>query len=189
VTDCLPRNALPSVLQDAARRLPRKSPRQAKTGTGYASRGRSAAPQNHANNYLAEASAMRRDSQTSPLGGRNRKGAGAPLRNRNARGARSLRLHIALKKRLRTDHLQLLVLSAAVTHLERRLAPQNMARALQDHHKNLQNNYLAEARSYAPPDALKGWRSSAPDLNHVENRANPKSCLARPASRRCGLEL
>jgi hypothetical protein len=98
---------------------------------------------------------MRGAGQTSPLGGRNRKGAGAPQGNRNARGAHSLRLHIALKKRLRTDHLQLLVLSAAVSHLERRLAPQNPARALQGHHKNLQNNYLAEASAMPPPVMLR----------------------------------
>ena len=143
--DCLPHTALPCVLQDAAQRLPRRSPCAAHSGTRVAPRQRSTPSQNHTNNYLAEASAMRGGGQTSPLGGRNRKGAGAPPRNRNARGGRSLRLQIALKKRLRTDHLQLLVLAAAVRHLECRFAPQNAARDLQSRPKNLQNNYLAEA--------------------------------------------
>jgi len=145
VPDCLPHSALPGVLQDAAQRKPRRSPRAAKTGTRDAKRDRLPTTHNHPNNYLAEAPAMRREGPTSPLGGRNRKGAGAPQRNRNARGAHSLRLHIALKKRLLADHLQLLVLAAAVSHLERRLAPQSPARELQSHHKNFQNNYLAEA--------------------------------------------
>ena len=145
MADCLSYTEFPDVLQEAAQRRPRKSPRQ--SGTRVASRGRPAALQNLTNNYLAEASAMRGKGQTSPLGGRNRKGAGAPQRNRNARGAHSLRLHIALKKRLLADHLQLLVLAAAVSHLERRLAPQSPARELQSHHKNFQNNYLAEARA------------------------------------------
>ena len=143
--DCLPHSALPGVLQDAAQRKPRRSPRAAKTGTRDAKRDRLPTTHNHPNNYLAEASAMRGKGQTSPLGGRNRKGAGAPQRNRNARGAHSLRLHIALKKRLRTDHLKLLVLAAAVSHLERRIAPQNPARDLQSRPKKSQNNYLAEA--------------------------------------------
>jgi hypothetical protein len=61
---------------------------------------------------------MRGEGPTSPLGGRNRKGAGAPQANRNARGKRALRFHLQLKKRLLADHLQLLVLAAAVAHLE-----------------------------------------------------------------------
>ncbi|MDR3526148.1 MAG: hypothetical protein P4L57_02640, partial [Rhizomicrobium sp.] len=65
--------------------------------------------------------------------------------NRNAKGERSLRLHTHLKKQLLAQHLQLLVLAAAVSHLERRVAPQSPARALQHKGKFSQNNYLAEA--------------------------------------------
>ena len=145
--DCLKRNELPDVLQEAALRLPRKSPRAAKAGTGDASRERFPTTHSGANNYLAEASAMRGEGQTSPLGGRNSnsKGAGAPIVNRNARGERSLRLHSHLKKHLLAQHLQLLVLAAAVSHLERRVSPQSPACALQRKDNNSQNNYLAEA--------------------------------------------
>ena len=87
---------------------------------------------------------MRDEGPASPLGGRNRKGAGAPTGNRNA-SCRAYRSHIHLKKRLLAERLQLLVLAAAVSHLERRLAPQNPARDLQRHHKKSHNNSLAEA--------------------------------------------
>lgn len=145
MSDCLQCNALSDVLQEAAQRLPRKTPRTAKTGTRDASRERIPTAHNSENNYLAEASAMRGEGPESPLGGRNRKGAGAPPRNRNARGTRALRHHRHLKKRLLAEHLQLLVLAAAVSHLERRVSPQNPARALQRKDKFSQNNYLAEA--------------------------------------------
>ena len=145
MSDCLQRNELPDVLQEAAQRKPRQSPRARKTGTGDALRGRFPTTHNHPNNYLAEASAMHVEGQTSPLGGRNRKGAGAPPRNRNARGTRALRLHRGLKKRLLAERLQLLVLAAAVSHLERRVSPQRLAYALQRKAKIPQNNYLAEA--------------------------------------------
>jgi len=151
VSDCLPHNALPDVLQQAARRLPRKSPRAAKAGTRDARRGRPTPTQNHANNYLAEASAMRREGQTSPLGGRNRQGAGAPTGNRNARGARALRLHMHLKKRLLADRLQLLVLSAAVSHLERRLAPTQIGPRFAAPTQNFAKQLSCRSFSYAPP--------------------------------------
>lgn len=138
VPDCLPRFALPSVLQDAARRVPRKTPGSAKSGTRDASCEGSAAQQIHTNNYLAEAGA----GQTSTLGSRNRRGAGAPRGNRNA-CHRVIRQQVHLKKRLLDGRLRLLVLSAAVAHLEKTLLPpENSIFA--------SNNYLAEEGLPAP---------------------------------------
>jgi hypothetical protein len=70
---------------------------------------------NAANNYLAEASAMRREGQTSSLGGRKRKVSDA---NRNASGAR-LRLHLPIKNPLLAERLQRVVLSS-IRYCERR---------------------------------------------------------------------
>ena len=140
MSDCLAFNEWPSVLQGAAQRLPRKSPRRVKSGTRDASRQPSAAAQNQSNNYLAEARAMRRDGQTSPLGGRNRRGAGAPSGNRNA-NCRVFRQQTRLKKRLLEGRLHLLVLSAAVAHLENAF----FQRPTPPKPKNLANNFVAEA--------------------------------------------
>lgn len=132
MSDCLAFNEMPDVLQGAAQRLPRKSPGSVKTGTGDASRQASAHTQNSTNNYLAEAG------QTSPLGGRNRRGAGAPLSNRNAR-CRVFRSHLRLQKRLLESRLQLLVWSAAVAHFE-----QALARPAPFQSENHANNFVAE---------------------------------------------
>lgn len=150
MSDRLPRNEWPPVLQDATRRLPRQSPCTAKAGTRHASRGRLTPSHNAANNYLAEASAMRGEGQSSPLGGRNGKGAGAPAGNRNARGARSLRLHMHLKKRLLAERLHLLVLSAAVAHLERRFAPKQNGPRLAGPTQNFAKQLSCRSFSYAP---------------------------------------
>ncbi len=129
---------LPECLQAAYRRRPRRpalAPAVQK--------------ENSQNNYLAETvpqalhemhSIAGPDHPVPVLGGRNAKGAGAPRGNRNAAGGAHYRLRLKrmlLKKQCDQQRYQLLVLAAAIAHLEVCVAssPQPIFP---------QNNYLAE---------------------------------------------
>lgn len=124
------------------------------------------------NNFIAEARAMRREGQTSPLGGRNRNGAGAPRGNHNAFGTRQFRSYVQMKRRNLHSCLHLLVLVAAVEHLEdkqrRAMAgthPPQPRSGDVSHINKRQNNFIAEARAMrgaAPATGFKPPITSAP---------------------------
>lgn len=149
--ESLPLEELPTVLLLALRRRRRRVPRTAKSGTQIASPTRASSSHFPSNNFIAKAPAMRRDGQTSPLGGRNRKGAGAPEGNRNAAGSRPHRLHAQLRKRIVATRLRLLVWKAAVDHWEKPHSPGKPTRIPRPNRKKSQNNFIAEAHSHAPP--------------------------------------
>jgi hypothetical protein len=108
VTFALPSAGLPSILQEAMLRGPRRRPLilRAQTASTFSD-----------NNYLAESGP--------PNWGKNRKGAGAPRGNRNAWLMGLTRLGIALlrlREQNRVKHLQLLGLQAKIELAEARLA-------------------------------------------------------------------
>jgi len=108
VTFALPSAGLPSILQEAMLRGPRRRPSTLRAQT---------APKFSDNNYLAESGP--------PNWGKNRKGAGAPRGNRNAWLMGLNRLGMALlrlREQNRVKRLQLLVLQAEIELVEARLA-------------------------------------------------------------------
>lgn len=165
---------LPECLQAAYQRQPRRRP--------FA---RVVEKQNVRNNYLAEAKARdlqkthsvaEADYRALRLGGRNAKGAGAPRGNRNAAGGGLYRLclrRIRLKKQLDRQYYQLLVLAAAVEHLQTRVVPTPQTNFSQ-------NNYLAEGRALPP----KTVPSATPLPPPTPGRYN--NYLARPAAKPSG---
>ena len=108
VTFALPSAGLPSILQEAMLRGPRRRPSTLRAQT---------APNFSDNNYVAETSR--------PNWGKNRKGAGAPRGNRNAwlmgLGRLGMTL-LRLREQNRVKRLQFLALHAKIELLEARLA-------------------------------------------------------------------
>jgi len=163
---------LPACLQAA--RQPRRRP--------FA---RSVERQKSQNNYLAEAkprdlqkthSVTEADHPKPILGGRNAKGAGAPLGNRNARGGALYRLcrkRMRLKRQQDQQRYHLLALAAAIAHLEDRAASSGPPIFSQ-------NNYLAEGG--APIRAVPCRTPSPPSLCRYNNYL----ARYRPDSRQAG---